>query len=43
MYRTAFTSGRLGYGASIAVLMFVLNLLITVVYIVTLRPRSVQA
>lgn len=43
MYRTAFTSGRLGYGASVAVLMFLLNLLITVFYIITLRPRSVQA
>ncbi len=43
MYRTAFTSGRLGYGASIAVLMFLLNLLITVIYIITLRPRSAQA
>jgi multiple sugar transport system permease protein len=43
MYRTAFTSGRLGYGASIAVLMFLLNLMITLLYIITLRPRQVQA
>jgi multiple sugar transport system permease protein len=43
MYRTAFTSGRLGYGASIAVLMFLLNLMITIIYLVTLRPRQVQA
>lgn len=36
MYRQAFTSGRLGYGSSVAVLMFLLNLIITIVYISTL-------
>lgn len=41
MYRQAFTSGRLGYGSAVAVLMFLLNLAITVVYIVTLaRERD---
>ena len=43
MYRLAFTSGRLGYGAAVAVLMFTLNLLITLAYLAVLRPRQEHA
>lgn len=40
MYRQAFTSGRLGYGSAVAVMMFMLNLMITIVYLATLARRS---
>ncbi len=43
MYRQAFTSGRLGYGSAVAVLMFLLNLLITIVYLSTFARRSFSA
>ena len=40
MYRAAFISGRLGYGAAIAAVMFLLNILITVVYVIVLARRG---
>jgi multiple sugar transport system permease protein len=43
MYRQAFTSGRLGYGSAVAVLMFLLNLMITIVYLATLARSSFRA
>jgi multiple sugar transport system permease protein len=43
MYRQAFTSGRLGYGSAVAVLMFLLNLVITIVYITTFARGTTRA
>ncbi len=43
MYRQAFTSGRLGYGSAVAVMMFMLNLMITVVYLATLARSSFRS
>lgn len=43
MYRQAFTSGRLGYGSAVAVMMFMLNLMITIVYLATLARSSFRA
>jgi multiple sugar transport system permease protein len=43
MYRQAFTSGRLGYGSAVAVMMFVLNLMVTIFYLGTLARSSVRA
>jgi len=43
MYRQAFTSGRLGYGSAVAVLMFLLNLFITIIYLSTIARRSFRA
>ena len=40
MYRAAFISGRLGYGAAIAAVMFLLNILITVFYVIVLARRG---
>jgi multiple sugar transport system permease protein len=41
MYRAAFESGRLGYGASVSVMMFVLNLIITLAYIRVIARRGI--
>ena len=43
MYRSAFESGRLGFGSAVAVLMFVINLAITVIYIQTVFRKSLRA
>lgn len=40
MYRAAFISGRLGYGAAVASVMFLLNILITVFYVLVLARRG---
>ena len=44
MYRIAFTSGRLGGGSAVAILMFMLNLMVVIFYILVLfrRPASEQ-
>ncbi len=41
MYRTAFTEGRMGYAAAIAVVMLVLTLIATVVYVRVTRGEEV--
>lgn len=40
MYRISFTSGRLGSGSAVAVLMFILNLAITLFYLFVLFRRN---
>ncbi len=40
MYKVAFESGRLGYGSSIALMMFLINLFITSLYLVILARRG---
>jgi ABC-type sugar transport system permease subunit len=40
MYRSAFISGRLGFASSVAVLMFLINLIITVIYLFTIYQRG---
>ena len=42
MYRAAFESGRLGFGSAVAVLMFAINLVITVVYLRTIARREAE-
>ncbi|MBA3415085.1 MAG: sugar ABC transporter permease [Chloroflexia bacterium] len=41
MYRSAFESGRLGFASAVAVLMFGINLIVTVVYLRTIAQRTV--
>ena len=43
MYKKAFETGRLGYGSAVAVLMFLINVGITIVYLRTLARRGMHA
>lgn len=43
MYRASFESGRLGFGSAVAVLMFIINLAITVIYLRTIARREPEA
>jgi len=40
MYRAAFISGRLGFGSAVAVIMFLANVLITIIYLRTLGRQG---
>ncbi|MGH2559656.1 MAG: carbohydrate ABC transporter permease, partial [Thermomicrobiales bacterium] len=42
MYRAAFQTGRLGFGSAVAVLMFLINLAITLIYLRTIARREPQ-
>ncbi len=43
MYRSSFETGRLGFGSAVAVLMFFINLVITVIYIKTVFRGSLRS
>jgi len=43
MYKAAFTSGRLGYGAAVAVIMLIFNLLFALIYMYLFRRKDKEA
>lgn len=43
MYKAAFTSGRLGYGASISVIMLIFNLVLALIYMYLFKRKDKEA